>query len=413
MAYFEPYIDAEGIHIPTYADRMEKLIEEYRKIFGADAYLGVETPDYQLLSVFARCLDDEDALAVDLYNARNPNYAPGNALDLQLPLVGMTRRSATQSSVTLTISGLAESTVPAGAQAVDTEGNLWTLQSTITFADDGEGYGTTTVEALCETYGAVPAKIGSINSVYTPVPGWNTVYNNVEAILGNEVETDAHVRYRMSVAHSREMNGTAEAIIKYILEIDEVKSAVIYENTYNYFMEYINGEFVQSATQSGDISNLFPGHSICCVVDGGDDNTIAKTIYQNKSPGCGTWGTTTQKVADGFGSLVPISFSRPIKQNITVTVSIRDFDGYGADKLRPQIANALMADVNSLGVGKGWTVTTGYKDIYDMVQETGMPIAVLGITATSIHGATTVSVQCDYNEVLVLDDSDITVTIVT
>ena len=48
-------------------------------------------PDYQLLSVFAKALDDASALVLQAYNSRNPAYASGNALDLLLPAYGLTR----------------------------------------------------------------------------------------------------------------------------------------------------------------------------------------------------------------------------------------------------------------------------------------------------------------------------------
>ena len=54
MAYFAPYIDGTGIHMPTYEERLEALTEAYRGIFGAGAGLSAAAPDYQLLSVFAR-----------------------------------------------------------------------------------------------------------------------------------------------------------------------------------------------------------------------------------------------------------------------------------------------------------------------------------------------------------------------
>ena len=91
MSYFAPYIDGTGIHMPTYEDRLEDLTEAYRNIFGIDAELGPAVPDYQLLSVFAKALDDASALVLQAYNSRNPAYASGNALDLLLPAYGITR----------------------------------------------------------------------------------------------------------------------------------------------------------------------------------------------------------------------------------------------------------------------------------------------------------------------------------
>ena len=93
MAYFTPRIDASGIHMPTYEDRLEDLCSAYRMIFGQEAALTPEVPDYQLLSVFAKALDDTSALVLQAYNSRNPAYASGQALDLLLPQYGITRQA--------------------------------------------------------------------------------------------------------------------------------------------------------------------------------------------------------------------------------------------------------------------------------------------------------------------------------
>ncbi len=93
MAYFTPVIDASGIHMPTYEDRLEDLCSAYRMIFGQEAALTPEVPDYQLLSVFAKALDDTSALVLQAYNSRNPAYAAGQALDLLLPQYGITRQA--------------------------------------------------------------------------------------------------------------------------------------------------------------------------------------------------------------------------------------------------------------------------------------------------------------------------------
>ena len=92
MSYFAPYIDGTGLHMPTYEDRLEELSESYRAIFGPEAALTEAVPDYQLLSVFARALDDVSALVLQAYNSRSPAYAAGAALDLLLPQYGLCRR---------------------------------------------------------------------------------------------------------------------------------------------------------------------------------------------------------------------------------------------------------------------------------------------------------------------------------
>lgn len=39
MSYFPPYIDASGIHMPTYEDRLQDLLSACRSIFGQEAEL--------------------------------------------------------------------------------------------------------------------------------------------------------------------------------------------------------------------------------------------------------------------------------------------------------------------------------------------------------------------------------------
>ena len=92
MSYFPPYIDSSGLHMPTYEDRLEALVDSYRAIFGLESELSESVPDYQLLSVFARALDDASALTLSAFQNMNPQYARGQALDLMLPLYGLARQ---------------------------------------------------------------------------------------------------------------------------------------------------------------------------------------------------------------------------------------------------------------------------------------------------------------------------------
>ena len=45
MAYFAPYIDDAGVHIPTYVDIRDDLIAKFREIYGRDVYLGNDSQD--------------------------------------------------------------------------------------------------------------------------------------------------------------------------------------------------------------------------------------------------------------------------------------------------------------------------------------------------------------------------------
>lgn len=58
MAYFAPYIDASGYHYPTYNDILSYIVENAYDIFGQDVYLGNDSQDYQLMSIFSRAVFD-------------------------------------------------------------------------------------------------------------------------------------------------------------------------------------------------------------------------------------------------------------------------------------------------------------------------------------------------------------------
>ena len=47
MAYTAPYIDDAGLHIPTYADIRDDLVEQFKSIYGQDIYLENDSQDYQ------------------------------------------------------------------------------------------------------------------------------------------------------------------------------------------------------------------------------------------------------------------------------------------------------------------------------------------------------------------------------
>ena len=58
MAYFNPYIDGTGIHVPTYNDIRDELISQMKQIFGSDIYIDEDSMDYQQISIFAKKIYD-------------------------------------------------------------------------------------------------------------------------------------------------------------------------------------------------------------------------------------------------------------------------------------------------------------------------------------------------------------------
>ena len=399
MAYFKPYIDVEGVHIPTYQDALDLLIESYKAIFGEDVYIAEDSPDYQLLSVFTRCLDDYVSFAVDCYNARNINYASGNSLDLLLPLAGLTRKNATASTVNLTLSGTIGTVIPAGSKVMDDDGYLWdtTAEATLAAASVEDTVGTATVAAECETKGAISALAGTIKKIYTPLAGWDGVNNAFAASVGKDIETDEQARVRFGNAVLARSAAVATALRAALFGIENVKYVKVYEND----------------TGSTDANNI-PGHSIACIVGGGNQNAIAQMIYEKKAPGIGTYGSTAVSVSDEYGQTHTINFSRPTSVLVYFNIWITTLAGYDGDTIEEAIRNAIVNHINENGIGESLIISQLYGICYASRPDLASTYIITAIQATVAGGSATSSVvNVAWNERIVLQNGASSITFTT
>ena len=393
MSYLPPYLDDNGLHMPTYQERLDDLIEKYKAIFGEDVYLDPDSMDYQMLSLFAKHLNDMSAVLVDVYNARNPNYATGVSLDTLVALNGLMRLGATQSSCELCLRGTPEATLSADAQnpleAIDTSGYVWAIPTSVTFDENGDA----TAIAYCETYGAIAAGIGTINQIYILVSDWDSVTNIVEATPGRAVESDADLRVRRSQSMAITALSSESALRAGLVNIDGVKSVNLVCN------------------DTGSTVNGIPAHSFCAVVDGGDAMEIGQVIWQKKAPGVGTYGDHGVSIIDPFNNTNLISFSRPTLESVTVTVEITVFATIEGTLLTETIPNAIADYINSLEVGQNLLVTQLYGVIYKANPTSSIPFAVKSIKATGNEQTNVTNIlSVAYNEKLTMVDFEVHMT---
>ena len=328
MAYFAPYIDDSGLHIPTYQDIMDYLEEQVRLIFGNDIYLGDDAQDYQLLSVFAAKLFDVMQLAELNYNNRSPSTAIGAALDTLVAINGLQRQGATASTATVCLTGTAGAVISRGAVQQKSTGYLWSLPQTITIGSGG------TAEALatCQQLGPVIAVPGDLSIIATPTAGWTAVTNDDAADLGRAVETDAELRARQALSVANPSQTIIESLTGGLASVPGVSLVRVYQND----------------TNETDANGL-PPHSIEAVVQGGADYDIAYQINLRKDDGVSTNGEESVDVVDTAGQTHTIKFSRPEDTPIYVSINLQKLPGYkGADSIK----NAVAAYINALGIGE-------------------------------------------------------------
>jgi hypothetical protein len=109
------------------------------------------------------------------------------------------------------------------------------------------------------------------------------------------------------------------------------------------------GTIYENDTNATDANGL-PAHSISAVVKGGVAADIAQTIYDKKSPGVATYGTTTIPITDLSGTPRDIKFTVPtevaMKVNIELTAGVNYTTAVAAS-----IKEAVAASVNALAIG--------------------------------------------------------------
>ena len=325
-AVFE--VTQNGITAPAFDEVLEYFQGKAREIFGSDIVITPDSADGQLIAIFAQAVADVNAQAVAVYSAYNPSTAKGVALDTAVKTNGLTRHTATHSSVDLRIVGQAGTTIRNGV-AMDTNGNRWMLPSEVVIPVAGE----ITVTATAESAGDIIATAGAVNRIATPTLGWQTVSNPLDATVGLAQETDDELRTRQSQSTALPSVSLWEGILGSVLSINGVRR----------ISGICNNE--DSPTPEG-----VPGHTIALIVDGGEVDEIAETIYLKGCEGTGTFGSVSHTLLDDYGFPHVVRFSRPTSVAIKAKVTIVPGATYLSD-VANEIKQRIADYVNGLDIG--------------------------------------------------------------
>lgn len=324
-----PVISASGISAPSFSDVLQYIINKFQGIYGSDVYLGNDSQDYQFLSAgIAMPINDLNASIIAAYNSYSPATAQNANLSSVVKINGLKRNTPTNSTVDQIIVGQAGVTITNGVTQ-DSNNNKWSLPATVTIPPSG----TITVTATCQTAGAVQAGIGTVNQIATPTQGWQSVTNATAAAAGAPVETDSQLKARQSVSTALPSRTVLEGTVGAVWGVPGVTRVTPYEND----------------TKVAD-ANGIPGNNIYLVVEGGDATAIAQAIAAKKTPGTGTYGTTTISVTDAYGITHPISFYRPTYDAITCAITLKALAGY-TTSIGAAIQAAVAAYVNAVAIG--------------------------------------------------------------
>lgn len=376
MAYTAPYIDDAGLHIPSYVDIRDDLVDQFKQIYGQNIYLENDSQDYQMISAFALKTYDTMQLLQIVYNNRSPKTAVGTALDGIVKLNGIARKAASYSTCVVTLSGDIGTIIPAGV-VEDDVGNKWDLPANIRF-DAAE----IEVTAQCETIGAVEAAPGTITKITNPQKGWVSVSNKVPAVAGDPIETDEQLRYRQTISVAIPSQNMVNSTIAGIASVDGVTRYKVYDN---------DGNTVDS--------NGIPGHTIAAVVEGGLDADIAEQIYLRKGPGGGTYGTTSVTYVNDDGLPNVIRFFRPTYVSVDVNITIKGNSTY-TTAVSDTIKQNIESYIKELDIGYDVLVTGVLTAVTASIADVAKPeFSLRGITINKTgNPPTTSDIDILFNE---------------
>ena len=358
-------INETGIQIKTLDEIIDSIVEGaderpgLKGIYGHDINIDSDTPDGQLVNIFALAIKDVLDLAVQTFNSFDPDLAVGRVLDQRCAINGVVRHggSHTQARVRVTIDsdvllpGLDNPDVTPFTVS-DAEGNKYVLKKSVELAGpdtemepgDEPGDGTDTdsdsattdydLDFRAEQSGRVVCLEDTIKTVVTTVPGVVKIGNppGLPFEIGADEESDFSLRARRARSLSLPAIGSAGGILSSILSVNGVTEAIVYENTSN-----------------NEDEDGIPGHSIWCIVAGGDgenEDEIAHAIYLKRNAGCGMKGETGGLARQEDGAEFTVLFDRPIDQDLWIKFKARTTTGAripapALEYLRAELAKRL------------------------------------------------------------------------
>jgi uncharacterized phage protein gp47/JayE len=390
-----------GLVLPTDAAILAGVQLDIDAAFGGGVNPGLSTPQGQLASSWAAIISDKNAQIALLVNQINPQFSSGRMQDAIGNIYFMTRYPSLPTSVVCTLVGAVGTSIPVGSQAVADDDSVYICTEAVVIP----GGGSIDATFECLLNGPTSCPSGTLNRIYQAIPGWDTITNAADGVIGRNTETSAEFEYRRQQSVAANATGSLPSIYGALFAVDNVIDVYCTENVTD--SPVVNGNQTLAA------------HSLWACVAGGAAEDIAQAIWSKKSPGCNYNGDTTVVVYDTSGYDVPrpqynVSYWTATPTPLLFHVTIANTPYLPAD-VSTLIKNAIIAACAGLDGGAPARIgSTQYAFRFVApVLATATPGTVIQILsiAIGISSATLPSVTMGIDQVPTVDASDITVTL--
>lgn len=306
-------IDETGLQTKTLNEIIADLEAGFKEIYGVDINIDQNSPDGQLINIFAQSGIDIRELITGVYNSYNPDRAIGVQLDERVLINNITRKGGTYTIQPIVIvTDRTVSLVGLDDDFNNQEGEGYTVQDNagnefILIDSDTLTAGTHTLSFRARNIGLVETTVGTITTPVTIVLGVVSVNNASGALqVGTDQETDAQLRVRRSYSTSLNASAYLNGLLGTVLNIDGVSDAKLYENY----------------TSSIDADGI-PAHGFWLIAEGGANTDIADAIYKKKSYGSNMKGDVSIEIITASGQSFYAKFDRPVAKDLYIKFSIQ------------------------------------------------------------------------------------------
>jgi len=305
-------IDATGLTIKTRAEIINEIlngadaVKGLYEIYGNSINVDPNTPDGNLINLFAQIAVDYNELIAAVYNNFDPDKATGINLDLRCGINGVVRQAGTKStqpvtvtvSQALTLSGL--DTNPDSPFTIsDSVGNQFQLVTSYSFG----GAGSANLTFQSSIIGAIAVSANTLTTIVTVQLGVTSVNNGIlTGAIGTDEESDYALRIRRANSTAIGSKGFLAGLYGALGNVAGVTSVNVIENV--------------------------GAHSIRCIVSGGTNADVANAIYVKRNAGIALVGSTTFAVTQPDLTLFTVAFDRPISQNLWIAFDVAAITGF-------------------------------------------------------------------------------------
>lgn len=390
-----------GLVLPQETDILSGVQADQNAAFGGNLNLSLDTPQGQLAQSESAIIAAKNEEILNIVNQVDPDVADGFMQEAIGRIYFIRRRAAIATIVTCDCNGAEGAVIATGALIADVNGNLYACITGGTI----QASGTISLDFQATVAGAIPAPADSVNRIYQAVPGWDSVNNPADGIIGSPIESRADFEYRRRASVAINAQGSMASIKSNVFALDNVLDVYAYENC------------TGAAVTIGTTSKSIAAHSIYVAVSGGDNTEIAQAIWRAKAPGSDYTGNTTISVTDESGYEYPyptysVTFQRPTSLSIKFAVQIVNNPKLPSDIIA-QTKTAIVAAFNGTDGGSrariGAEIVAGrfYAGIAAISPYVSILSVLLG-TST----ATLTNVTPGVDQAPTVTESDITVTLV-